>query len=71
MDNGGKQPEFLSQSLCRCIKLGALAVGGVRPAPSIELKIESNRTLEAMGQCLGSYGNLLMHTVLEKMPGEI
>ena len=29
------------------------------------------RSLEAMGQCQESYGNLLVPVVLEKMPGEI
>lgn len=29
------------------------------------------RSLEAMGQCQESYGNLLVPLVLEKMPGEI
>ena len=67
----GKQQKTTHAAMQALIKL---------PAPSSKVSSLRNfydkmetyiRSLEAMGQCQESYGNLLVPVVLEKMPGEI
>lgn len=67
----GKQQKITHATMQALIKL---------PAPSSKVSSLRNffdkmetyiRSLEAIGQCQESYGNLLVPVVLEKMPGEI